>query len=266
MAVTDQLAKPTESQHQMGRFSLNRIVRQDATIAKPVVWSNVKGIVAVNIGAPTWKYEYDIHQQGAGNELTHVQQVPRWDGTVTILSGQIGTFLAAIDGKTWGTAQAVMSARIDNDNPMVHWEVVCRTFDNVTHLFSLVIQDMVIDSFGFDNPMDYADRGIPFHTYHEPFILAQGREMVFDRFAATPSTSTYTLSCSTPATLVTATEHDDWDYNNAVFIKNEDYSESDVTGRRIRSGATITGASLVFTGSSVPAASDEISVLYAKAT
>jgi len=265
MAVTDQLAKPLESTHQMGRFTLNRIVRQDAAVTKPIAWANVEAIVAISIGEPTFRYTYDQHQQGAGDEANEIKRDPRWNGTVTVLAGQIGDFIAAIEGKTWGTAQAVMSARMDSDNPMVHWEAICRDADNSTHLFSLVIQDMIIDSFGFDNPMDYSDRSIPFHTYHEPFILAQGYEMVFDKFAATPTTSTYTLSCSTPATLLTATEHDDWDFNNAVFIKNEDHSAGDVTGRRVRAAVSITAASLIFTAG-LPAATDEVSVLYAKAT
>jgi len=266
MSVTSVLAKPLAATHQMGRFTLNRIVREDAAVLAPVVWVNVEGIVAVNYGEPTWEYEYDILQQGAGNEKTHVKRGPMWKGTITVLKGDMGDFLAAIDGVTWGTAQAVISSRMDNDNPMVHWEAVCRDANNNTHLYSLVIQDMIIDDWSFDNPMEYSDGVIPFHTYHEPFLLCTGKEMVFDKFAATPTTIVYTTSNSTPATLLSSTNHSDWDLDNAVFVKNQDDSAGDLTGKRIRSGVTFSGASLTWTTAASPAASDEISILYAKAT
>ena len=266
MALTDQLGAPAEASYQMGRFTLHRVVLNEAAVAAPVVWTNMDFIAAIEIGDPSWDFEADVYQQGGGDDKTHIRRGPRWDGTSTVLSGKIGNVLATLKGLTWTTGgTAAISSRMDADTPEVIWEAICRDSDNSTHLFSLVIQDMVLDDFGVSNPMDYSERTIPFHTYHEPFLLCSGAEMVYDRFDATPSTATYSLSCSTPLTLVTATDHDDWSYDNAVFLKNKDNSASDTVGVRVTSGASISGGTITFT-TGTPAASDEISVLYAKSS
>ena len=266
MALTDQLGAPVESGHKMGRFSLNRIVRCEAAVATPVVWTNLSNVVAIEISDPSWDYEADVFQQGGGDEKTHIQRGPRWDGTITVIGGKVGDMLATLFGETWTTAgNTAMSLRSDDDSPMIIWEAICRDSNNSTHLFSLVIQDMIMDSLGMANPMDYADISIPFHTYHEPFLLCTGAEMVYDRWDATPGTATYSTSCGTPLELVTAASHDDWHYDNMVFCKNMDNSDSETIGHRVTSGVALSGGTLTFT-TGTPAASDEVSVLYAKAT
>jgi hypothetical protein len=152
---------------------------------------------------------------------------------------------------------------MENDNPIGHWEAICRDSDNVTHLFSLVIQDLILDDMDLSNPLEYADRTIKFHTYHEPFVLCSGAEMVFDKFAATPSTAVYQMSAGTPVSLVTATAHDDWDYDTAVFVKLKDKTDSWTT-KRIKSGVTIGASGTITFTSGTPAASDVVSVLWAK--
>lgn len=266
MAVDDQLGRPPETSHQMGRFSLNRIVRCDADAAVPVVWTNLNYVVQIEIGRPTWKYTADMLHQGAGDEITEIKRGPRWDGTITVLSGNIGNVLASLKGVTWNGSHVVLSSRNDSDDPQIIWEAIARDADNKTHLFSLVIQDMIIDDLDAINPMDYSDRTIAFHTYHEWFLVYTGYEMVYDVWDATPTTATYTISAGTPETLLTATNHDDWHYDNAVYVKNKDNSASD-TGmtRRIISNVTVVGAVLTFT-TGTPATSDKIGLLYAKAT
>ncbi|MDD5543896.1 MAG: hypothetical protein PHX83_12050 [Acidobacteriia bacterium] len=264
MAKTDQLGAPAANSHQMGRFTLNRFVRQEATVAAPVVWTNMSYITQIEIGEPSWDYEADIFQQGGGDDKTHIRRGPRWDGTLTILGGKAWTDLATFYGQTWSTAgTGVLSLRQENDLPVGHWEAICRDSDNVTVLFSLVIQDMVIDDIGFTNQMDYGDRTIKFHTYHEPFVLCSGAEMVFDKFNATPTTAVYQMSSGTPVTLVTATSHDDWDYDTAVFVKLKDKSDSWTT-KRVKSGITIGASGTITFTTGTPAASDVVSCLWAK--
>lgn len=266
MSVTDQLNKPAVSSHQRGRFTLNRIVRCDASASQPVSFTNMEGVVAIDYGEPSYDYTADVLQQGAGGEKTMVKHGPRWDGTITILSGDVGDVLADLLGVTWGASHVVMSTRMDDDDPAVIWEAICRDEDNSTHLFSLVLQDIILDDLAMGNPMDYSDRTIPFHTYHEPFLIYTGYELVYDVWDATPATATYAMSNGTPATLLTASDHDDWAFDNAVYIKNKDNSAGD-TGmtRRITSGASVSGGTLTFT-TGTPAASDKVGLLYVKAT
>ena len=264
MGVTDQLNKPAASSHQRGRFTLNHVVRCDATASAPVVWTNMEGVVAIDYGEPSWDHTADVIQQGAVDK-TEVKHGPRWDGTITVLSGDIGDMLATLRGITWGASHVGLSTRSDDDNPAVIWEAVCRDSGN-THLFSLVLQDIIIDDIAIGNPMDYSDRSIPFHTYNEPFLIYAGYEMVYDVWPATAGTATYALSCGTPVTLWTASAEDGFYFDNAAYIKNKDNSAGD-TGmtRRITSGAAVSGGTLTFT-TGTPAASDKVGLLYAKAT
>jgi hypothetical protein len=150
------------------------------------------------------------------------------------------------------------------DEPQIILESIFRRRDNETHVFSRVLQDLILDSKGHDNPMEYADDVINLHTYYPPFYVYAGYEAVLDVWAATPSTNTYTLS-STPATILTASSHDFWEFDNAAFIKNKDDSAGDSVGVRLTSGVSISGVTMTFTAGT-PATSDVISCLYVTAT
>jgi len=267
MAITDQLGAPPTNAHLMGRYALHRFVRCEATAAAAtaVAWTNMSYIVAVDVGEPTWDYEVDVYQQGAGDNKTHIRRGPRWDGTITVLAGKIGTVLAQFKGATWTTAgAAVMSLRMDDDDPEIIIESVMRDADNTDHLFTRVIQDIIIDDMGDSSPLDYSDKVIPFHTYHEPFLLCADAQMVYHVYNATPGTATYTQSSGTPLTLVTATSHDDWHYDNMVFCKVKDNSAGDTIGKRVTSGVALSGGTLTFT-TGTPAASDKVYILFAVA-
>src|SRR4030042_1140775 len=259
---TTQLGAPLASTHQMGRFTLNRIVRCEAAAAAPVAWTELSNIVAIEIGEPSWDYEADILHQGGGDEKKHIRRGPRYEGTITVLSGKVGDVVGSILGVTWGASHVAMSLRMDKDDPQVIWEAICRDSDNTDHLFSLVIQDLILDDVGMANALDYSARTIPFHNYHEPFLLYDGYKLVYDVKNATPSTVAYTLSGGTPATLLVATDHDDWFFNNLVYVKVKDNSAGDTIGKRRTSGVSATGATLTFT-TGTPAASDVVYILYA---
>lgn len=260
MAYTDQLSAPPASSYKQGYYTLNRFVRCEASVAAPTAFTNLDYIVQVDIGEPSYRVDVEIFEQGAGDERTKVRKGPRWDGTITVLGGKVGNVLASILGLTWGTANdaAVMLNR-DNDYPVLIWEAVCRDADNVTHLFSLVIQDMIIDSKGLTNPLAYADEPIKFHTYHVPFLICPGSELVYDQFNGDGSTTTFTAS-STPLTLTTASNYDDLDYNQIVYVKQK--ASGDSTGTRKKSGWSYSGGNFVAT--TAPAVSSTVQILYAK--
>ena len=268
MAITDQLGAPASTAHMLGRYTLHKYVRCEASAggATAVAWANLSSIESINIDPPTWEMEADILQQGGGDEKTHIQRGPRWNGTINVLGGHVGTILALLKGLTWTTAgTAALAMRQDKDLPEIILQSINRDSDNVTHRFTRVIQDIIIDDMGDDNPMDYADRAIPFHTYHEPFYLCSGAELVYHVWAATPSTVAYTTSNSTPLTLIVPANHDDWYFTNMVFCKVKDNSAGNTVGIRRASGVSLSGGTLTFT-TGTPAATDVVYMLYAVAT
>lgn len=262
---TTQLGAPSASKHQMGRFTINKIYQCEASAAAPVSATRLDSIVSVDIGAPTFDYEADVRQQAGGDDKTHIQRGARYDGTITVLSGDFGSLLASLRATTWDATAVALPLANDSDSPTIIWEAICRDADNTTHLFSLVIQDMILDDVGLTNALEYADRTISFHTYHKPFLLYEGHKLVYDVWDATPATPAYALSCGTPAPMLTAGNYDGWHFNNAAFIKQLDNSAGDTIGKRRTSGVSISGGTLTFS-TGTPAASDKIYALYAKAS
>jgi len=268
MSLTDQLGAPSENAHIMGKYTLHRFVRCEASAPSPnpVAWANMSNIVSIDVDPPSYDMEVDVFQQGGGDDKTRIRRGPKYNGRITVLAGKVFDTLKLLKGLTWTTAgTAALSLRQENDNPDVIIESICRDADNSTHLFTRVIQDIIIDDMGVQSPMDYSDREIPFHSYHEPFALCTGAEMVYEVWDATPGTATYALSMGTPLTLLTATNHDGWHYDNMVFCKVKDNSASDDVGKRVTSGVALSGGTLTFT-TGTPAASDVVYVLFAKAT
>ena len=233
MAWNTQMGTPAVNSLKKGQYTLHRVHLSEATAAAPVVPVNMSNIVAITYGEPSFDTEV-IQQQGGGDDRVEIKYNWRWDGTITCHGGKGGAVLAAIQNITWNTSNdAVISTRPENDFPVVHWEAVCREKDNTTHLFTVVIQDMIIDASGFDNPMDYTDFTIPFHTYHEPMIACAGAEFVYDVFTGDGSTTDLTLS-STPIKALTASSHDDFYINELPFVKEKASTAS--TGTRQKSG------------------------------
>ena len=266
MSSTSVLGAPAKNAYLMGRFTLHRFVRCEATAgdATAISWQNMSNVVSIDIDEPTWDFEADVYHAGGGNEKRHIRSGPRWNGTITVLGGKIGDTLRLLQEVTWDdSTQAVLSPRMDKDDPEIIIESICRDHDNGTHLFTRVIQDAILDDMGDALGLDYADKVIPFHTYHEWFLLATSAEMVYHVWSATPSTATYTISNSTPLSLLTATSHDDWAFDNMVFCKVKDNSAGDSIGKRVTAGVSLSGDELVFT-TGTPAATDQVYCLFAK--
>jgi hypothetical protein len=261
MSLTGQLAAPTKDALQKGRFTLNRVYRCEASVAAPVSASNISYIQSVTLDPATFD-ETEIFHQGGGDESTTDRINYRWTGSINVLKGKAPYVLSQLRGITWDTGNdAAIPLRWDNDYPQVHWEAIVRKSDNTDHIFTLLIQDMVIDDPGFDNPLDYSDLTIPFHTKHMPLFVAEDAEVVYDEFSGDGSTTDFTLS-STPLNLATASSYEDLVLDNIVHCKVKASGES--TGTRQTSGISVSGTTFTFT--SAPAAGSTVQVLYVKAT
>lgn len=260
MALTTQLGAPGIDTIQEGKNTLNRFAVVEASAADPVSVTDLYYIQSFDVddGAPE---SIEVFQQGGGDNRTMEYRKWKWSGTITVLKGKMPTVLAQLLNITWSTASdAAIPFKMQNDYPKVHWEAAFRQKDNTTHLYTIIIQDMVIDHSAFSNPMDNSDQNIPFHTYYPPLYIAQNVEMVYDVFTGDGSSTDFTLS-STPLSLLTASNHDDFFLNQMVSVKEKASSAS--TGTRKMSGYTYSGG--VLTASTAPAAATLVQALYVKA-
>ena len=259
MAITHQHGAPGVNVIQEGKFASNRTYQVVASALTPVSATNMDYIIAVDVddGAPD---TMDIFQQGGGNERSVLERGWKWSGTITVHKGKMPYVLSQLLNVTWDTGNdAVIPFKIPDDFPHVHWEAICREKDNTTHLFTLVIQDMIIEKGSFSNPLDAADGTIPFHTYYPPCYLSANAELVYDVWTGDASTVDFTPS-STPLNLLTAADHDDFLLAQAFSIKEKASTAS--TGTRQMSGYSY--GSSKFTATTAPAASTLVQILYAR--
>ena len=118
---------------------------------------------------------------------------------------------------------------------------------------------MIIDVPGFENPLDYTDVTIPFHTYHMPLFIASGTELVYDVFTGDGSTTSFTLS-DTPLKIATASDYRDLVLDNVIFVKVKASGASE--GTRQTSGISYSAGAVSFT--TAPASGSSIQILYVK--
>lgn len=261
MAVTlaDQLAAPNSEVRKKGRYTLNQIVPTEESVAAPTVWQNVSHVQAVSVDKPTPDDTAILLQQGCGDEKTTDEAGATYNGNILVFGGKVGDVLAQLRDITWGAAPgyAGMPFRRPNDIPSFHWFACCRKKDNVTIGFNVLLQDVILDSVAFDNPMDYADGSIPFHCYHDALYIKTGFHAVYDQWAGDGSTVEFTMS-KTPVPTAKAADFDDFDWDNLVSLKVKLTGET--FGTRQKSGATVATNKITFT--TAPAASSTVQALY----
>jgi len=256
-----QFGAPVASDVQMGRYTHFRIWRCEASVAAPVTSVDIYGIQNISLSAGEPKFTKEVFQQGGGDESLLIKRDYNWTGSISFLKKKGLEELQHFTGATWTTAGAVAYPHyFDNEFPSVIMELVNRDEDNATHLFSTVVVDAVLDSFGFENPMDDAEWVLPFHTTRVPITICANTKFVYDQFNGVVSAGTYTLS-STPLPLLTATSWRYFDYNQLYYVKEKLTGAS--TGTLIKSGYSNSGATL--TAANAVAASTAIQVGYVAA-
>ena len=258
MSIYTQKGAPGSTYETYGQYSLNRAHLVDTTVAAPVTPIDLGAILALSIGQPSFD-ERKLLQQGGGDTSLIRRRNFVWSGTINLYKGQLPSVIAQLKGISYGTANdRAISFKDRKGIPVIHWEAVCRDTDNLTPLFSVVIPNMVIDPWGFDNPMAESEAVLPFHTDFPPFFLAPYSELVWDLFSGNGSTTDFTLS-GTPRDLLDSSYYDDFILDNIALVTVK--TSSDDTGVIQKSGVTLAGNVLTF--STAPASGSKIGVLYA---
>jgi len=260
--LTTQNAAPSVDNYVEGRYALHHIWRTEASALAPVVPSVVTELATLNINKPTWDKDDRIFRQGSGDLSARIKRGYNVSGTLEFSNGIMVTELAALFGLTMGSTNTnAIPGYVDKDEPHIIWEACRRKRDNVTHLDTIVIPDMIIDDWGFSDPIDNAPFTIEWHSYFPFFALYTGREVVYDVFTGDGSTTDFTLS-GTPINLWTNSNYDLLDYDTLVYVKEK--ASGATTGTFKKSGYTQTTTTLA--AGTAPPASTLVQCLYAKAS
>jgi hypothetical protein len=203
-----------------------------------------------------------VFQQGGGEERLVIKSNAKYEGTIDMLAGDVGDFLANVLGVTWSSAGYLAHPLHFDSYPKFSLESVCRRQDNSTHLVSKCFQDCILREFNFGSPNEMEVVSVPFYSYHDPFLLKSGYHMVYDVFSGTGSTVEFTLtSTAVKLTNVALEAHSDWVLDSMAFCKVK--LTADSTGTRQKSGITFGTNKITFT--TAPAASSRVEVWYAVA-
>lgn len=260
--LTTQNAAPSADNYVEGRYVEHHIWRCEATAAAPVVPICITELMTLSINKAEWDQDNRIFSQGSGDLPTRIKRGIKISGTLSFSKGTVITQLAAILGLTMGSTNTnAIPGYIDKDEPHIIWEACARKRDNLTHLHSVVIPDMIIDDWAYDNPMENSDFSIDWHSYFPYFVLYTGREVVYDTYTGDGSTTAFTLS-GTPINLWTASNYDLLDYDTLVYVKEK--ASGATTGTFKKSGYT--QATTTLTAAPAPAASTIVQCLYVKAS
>ncbi len=260
--LTTQNAAPSVDNYVEGRYALSHIWRPEATVAAPVVPAVVTEMMTLSINKPTWDKNEKIFAQGSGDLSARIKRGYNVSGQITFSNGSMVTQLAALFGLSMGTTNTnAIPGYVDKDEPHVIWEACRRKRDNTTHLDTIVIPDMIIDDWGFEDPLENAPFTIEWHSYFPFFSLYTGRELVYDEYTGDGSTTAFTLS-GTPVNLWTAANYDLLDYDTLVYVKEK--ATGKTTGTFQKTGYS--QATTTLTAATAPVAATVVQVLYAKAS
>lgn len=260
MSIYTQLGAPNATDEFYGEYSLNRVHVVGGAAAAPVTPLNIEGVQAFDFGAPSFD-ERKLMQQGGGDNPLIKRRNYRWAGQVTFNHGLLPTAIAQIKGITWGSANdRAISFKDKYGAPALHWEAVCRDVDNLTPLFSIVAPNIVIDPWGFSNPMESAEGVLPFHTDFPPIYLFAYTEWIWDTFDGDGSTVDFALS-GTPVDLLDSSYYDDFVLDNIAIVTVKGASDDVATIQK--TGVSYSGGNVTFT--SAPASGSLVGIGYAAA-
>ena len=260
MSIYTNIGPPALTDEIYGEFSLHRAHLCDTTAATPVTPINVNGIQNMSLGTPSFD-ERILKQQGGGDTSVKKRRNFVWTGSFNMLAGRMPTVIAQLKGITWGSANdRAISFKDTKGVPAIHWEAVCRDVNNKTPLFSVIIPQMVIEPWGFDQPMDSSEGSLPFSSEFPPIYLYAYTEWVWDLFDGDGSTTDFTLS-GTPTDLVDSATYDDFILDNIALVTVKE-STGD-TGVIQTTGISYAGGDVTF--STAPSASSLVGIGYAVA-
>jgi len=264
MAYNDQLGVPNKNDIIDAKYTLNRFHRCEAAAAEPVTPVDIYSLQEFSQDAPAFDIEEETFQQGGGDDSYLEQKGYRYVCRFSLLQGEWASLVASLQGITHSTSGEAAIINRYSAYPMFHLERILRTKDNETHVCSDCYQDLSLRPVGGSGAMGASNlRDVECYSKHDSFTICSGAHLVYDVFTGDGSTTDFTLS-STALTVtdVTADAREDWEIDEAVFVKVK--ASGDSTGTRQVTGVTISGTSLTFT--TAPADASTIQVLYVAAT
>lgn len=262
--IADQLGALSVDDVVSGRNTLHRVFIHGSAVSDNVTPVNLEAIKSVEADAVSYDRSEKYYQQGGGDDALQWDVGQSHRVNITLHAGQLPTFLALLMGISDFSTSGYAAETLRFDHlARFDIESIYRKKDNVTHVFSVVHQDLIIQPFALNSPMEDAEVVVPAISYHDPLILASGAECVYGQYSGDGSTTGFTLA-ATPLSLIDSSLDyaEDWVLDKLIYCKVKTSGASQ--GTRQKSGISLSGTTLTFT--TAPAASSTVQVLYAKAT
>jgi hypothetical protein len=244
-AETRVLSKVAKAKMILASYGYYLFHRDQASVAAPVVPSSLTDIQSISAAASAYT-EVEGIQYGA-KEKRLLRLDGNYKGSLKLLTGGVGDFMATALGQTWTAAGDSGIICTPPTYAVGHIEAVLRHITRKTEIHRVLYQDLIFDPFSFDLPNNLAITDLPFHSDYEKIILAPATKFVLDKWTGDGSTTTFTLSTTAIDVVDSAAEGmEQFDFDDMVFIKCK--ATTDDTGVRQSSGVTVnSGTSIVFT-------------------
>ena len=260
----NQLGSPGANDKILGKFTSMRIYLTEATAPQnPATATDLYGVQGFDFGDPDIKFSSEVFQFGGGDEFYNMEIGRSWAFTIEFLQGKAWEELAKLLGITLdlSTGDAIVPMVKRNDYPNFILEAVCRQTDNNSHVGSVVIPDVILGDITFSQVIDDETFTVTGMFRRVPALLKDGAEIVYEQFVGDGSTTDFTLA-NTPLNLTTASEWDEYDIDEAFYVKEKASTAS--TGTVKKSGYSI--ATTTLTAATAPAVGTVVQILYAKAS
>jgi len=253
------ISQLTESEIVLGKFILNQYGLNAATVAAPVVLSDLRGIQDITL-EPNESIE-EIFHQGAGNEsLEYITEI-KWEGNMIITGGKVSQ-IATLLGLTLGVSgQYGIPHRMD-PYPKGFISRAIYQNDGTTLIGYELLIDIILKNIPLlSGGLDLHNLSIPVKSAWSPYFLI-GASPVYDKFAGNGTLDTFTLS-DNPVKIEVSASSEELVNDYAFFVKIKE--SGDVVGTRQTSGFTITPATPNIVFADPPPASSQVEILYCAA-
>ena len=262
--LTSQLGFPDKNDYIDAKYSLNLLHVHEMAVSGAQTAVTLYNVQTFSADEPSYDNETEVFQQGGGDDSYLEQNGYNYAGRFEIQEGEWMNIIRQIFEITLADTDEVGLLNRFSPYPVATLERVARRVDNETHVFSDCYQDLILRPTGQAGSMgEMNTREIAFYSRRTQFRLTTGFELEYKTFDTDGSTVAFSMSTDLECvTDITRTGAEDWEFADAVFVK--DKISGAATGTRQRDGLSIATTDVTF--DTAPATSGQVQIMAVVAT